>query len=213
MEEAKIFEDAKEIIHPQIYKFIYVLFKYIFFVKKSINDDIYLKLKKFVERLNKKGFKINLNVIEKNRKDKDKKEIIKNINIIFEFVKSQNLVYASEIIENIIIIVISLGYKVDKSDIFGKYIYSDLENLYSKKRNKISNWINNEDLKDFLNFNDIIEIDIILESGKEKQINQYINNKNLLVYLLLRLYFSKKIKSKLFIHSLVIFFTINMILV
>jgi hypothetical protein len=25
-----------------------------------------------------------------------------------------------------------------------------------------------------LNFNDIIEIDIILESGKEKQINQYI---------------------------------------
>ena len=132
-------------------------------------------------------------MIEKNRKDKDKKEIIQNINIIFEFVKSQNLVYASEIIENIIIIVISLGYKVDKSDIFGKYIYSDLENLYSKKRNKISNWINNEDLKDFLNFNDIIEIDIILESGKEKQINQYINNKNLLVYLLLRLYFSKKI--------------------
>ena len=197
MEEEKIFEDAKEIIHPQIYKFIYVLFKYIFFGKKSINDDIYLKLQKFVERLNKKGFKINLNVIEKNRKDKDKKEIIQNINIIFEFVKSQNLVYASEIIENIIIIVISLGYKVDKSDIFGKYIYSDLENLYSKKRNKISNWINNEDLKDFLNFNDIIEIDIILESGKEKQINQYINNKNLLVYLLLRLYFLKKIKSKL----------------
>ena len=197
MEEEKIFEDAKEIIHPQIYKFIYVLFKYIFFGKKSINDEIYLKLQKFVERLNKKGFKINLNVIEKNRKDKDKKEIIQNINIIFEFVKSQNLVYASEIIENIIIIVISLGYKVDKSDIFGKYIYSDLENLYSKKRNKISNWINNEDLKDFLNFNDIIEIDIILESGKEKQINQYINNKNLLVYLLLRLYFSKKIKSKL----------------
>ena len=197
MEEEKIFEDAKEIIHPQIYKFIYVLFKYIFFGKKSINDDIYLKLQKFVERLNKKGFKINLNVIEKNRKDKDKKEIIQNINIIFEFVKSQNLVYASEIIENIIIIVISLGYKVDKSDIFGKYIYSDLENLHSKKRNKINNWINNEDLKDFLNFNDIIEIDIILETGKEKQINQYINNKNLLVYLLLRLYFLKKIKSKL----------------
>ena len=34
MEEEKIFEDAKEIIHPQIYKFIYVLFKYIFLEKK-----------------------------------------------------------------------------------------------------------------------------------------------------------------------------------
>ena len=198
MIKKEILEDAKEIINPNIYKSLYFLMKFIFLGKDKIKENIFKKLREFVSQLNFNGFNICLDEIENKRKKENKNVIIKSIHIIFNFVKSQNFLFASEIMENIIIMVISKGFKVPQSDFFGKYIYDGLNRIHEDYEKKLINdkWINNDALMTFLQLNEIIqkedENDLTYIEDENKKV--FINH-NILFQILLNIIISKKINN------------------
>ena len=189
MNKNKLFDDSKVIIHPEGYIFLYILIKYVFFGKEGIKEKTYLKLIKFTEKLSERGFNINLENIENNRKEKDKIEIIKTFKIIFDFTKVQNIIYSPEIIENILIMIFSFGFDVNQSDSFGKYIYNNLEMLSLNDEIKtkiVSDWFVNDNLKSFINLYDILNFD-----SSDENIDIQINP---LLELLMEICFLKNIK-------------------
>ena len=113
----KIFEDAKKLIDPDIYLFLYNLLKYITFKGDSKPPEI---LESFLKEINKQ---LEIKEIEINY-DCD----INNLINIYEFIRTQNLVFASEIFENLLIMVLSKALKIDRSEFFGKYIYIKARN-------------------------------------------------------------------------------------
>ena len=141
---------------------------------KDENSNINSKLKDdFVPILNENGFDLNLDNIDAYRANQEvtelKTEIIRNINIVFNFIKSQISVFAGEIMENIIIKILSQEFKVETSDFFGKYLYNNLQEfnqiLFIKKNGKeeeegvgkhnIKEWIINENLKNFFELEEV----------------------------------------------------------
>ena len=116
----EFFEHTKYILVPNIHKFLYVLIKY-FFMGKEIMSRTKEKLDKFIDKLNKEDFEIG--ILNNDRCD------IKDFKKIFNFIKTQNNIFASEIFENIIIRVLSFAFKTKNEDFFGKYLYNDLEAL------------------------------------------------------------------------------------
>ena len=123
----EIFEDAKSLIEPKIYRFLYVLLKHIIFKEGNSQPDI--KLTNFLIKVNKQLELKRLKSIKLNHDDCD----INNLMNIYEFIKTQNIVFASEIFENLLIMILSKAFKVDKHEFFGKYIYNNLSCLRRKK--------------------------------------------------------------------------------
>ena len=107
--ESQYFEHTKNIIDPNIHKFLYVLVKYLFFGKKimSIAKD---KLHKIIDKLKLKNLKIEI-------LDNDRCNAA-SFEAILEFIKTQNFALASEIFENIIIRVLIFAFIHLKSDEF-----------------------------------------------------------------------------------------------
>ena len=123
--ESQYFEHTKNIIDPNIHKFLYVLVKYLFFGKKimSIAKD---KLHQIIDKLKLKNLKIEI-------LDNDTCNAT-SFEAILEFIKTQNFALASEILENIIIRVLIFAFIHLKSDeFFGKYLYNNLDEF---KKNK-----------------------------------------------------------------------------
>ena len=198
----KIFEDAKKLIDPDIYLFLYNLLKYITF--KSVKSDpkppkILEILDDFLKEINKqleiKEIKINY--------DCD----INNLINIYEFIRTQNLVFASEIFENLLIMVLSKALKIDTSEFFGKYIYNNLSFLRPetdsdkepKKSNeiKLSDWfiknkqnylLDNKGIDTILN--DDLFLNANIDTNKENQIL-----KNKILHLLFYIFVNRYIKS------------------
>ena len=130
-----------------------------------------------------------------------KKKAIKNINIVLLFIKSQNLLFAAEIFENILIKIISQEFKVKQSDFFWKYIYNNLDALYKKQgdkdekdgKEKIKEWIINNKFKKFFELDEVLNGDFPFYDLKHNQ-NQFVET-NFLFQLILRIYFCKYIKT------------------
>ena len=164
----KYFTDNKELIDPTIHKFLYVLMKYIFYGKSQTKKETREKLKIFInKKINQnkqyESYHINLNIsFEHNEK---KNCNLDNLVEILNFTRIHNFAMASEIIENIMIRLISFSFQSKSSDSFGKYIFNNLNTLRTEKK-VILDWINNEklkylfnnrnkDLSDILNYDEI----------------------------------------------------------
>ena len=65
--------------------------------------------------------------------DEEKCCTIKNIKKILKFAKNQDYLLVGDILENIIIRVLSLAFNVESSESFGKYIYNNLKVIRSDK--------------------------------------------------------------------------------
>ena len=91
---------------------------------KVISNKVDKKLKVFIDKINKE-------IIKNIDKEINEKYSSKNLSNIFDFVKTQNLLLSSEIIENILITIFSFAFKTEKTNSFGKLLYNFLLCIYN----------------------------------------------------------------------------------
>ena len=115
----------KSIINKKNYLFLYSLLKSIFIIdsdnRKKKNDKIEEITKKIKEI-----YKIEL------KRDYSKE----NFENIIKYVKTQNVIYCGEILENILLRLFTSIMKIPQKETINKYIYYNLQNIYGIK-NKI----------------------------------------------------------------------------
>ena len=192
-------EIEPNIIDKDLYLCLYFLVKYIL-LGKDKNAKINGKIRYFVPILKKIGFNLNLDQIYYSHQHQNKKEIIKSIKIVFNFIKTQNSVFAGEIMENIIIKIFSQEFKVESSDFFGKYLYKNLEELklIDEKNEeagkiKIKEWIINDKLKKLFELEEALPCDFVFDNNKIQENKNPFVETNILFQLLLRINFFKYI--------------------
>ena len=167
MDEKLILDYSKTIIDPTIYKFLYFLMKYLFYFPKKQEKAVFTKLKDFIVKLK---LKINL----KGYFYDDKDYYIDNFSEIMKFIKKQNFMLASEIMENILIRVLSFAFKAEKDDFFGKYLYNNLKTLRDDKKQLFcEKWINSDLIQHIFNNN---KLDIVM--NVDDVISEVNNNNN-----------------------------------
>ena len=127
-----IFKDSKTLISPTIYKFAFILIKRIFIKKQNSNQ----RQQQIDNHLNYLMKKINSEIIVNKEKQINKEYSKKNLENIFDFLKSQNRMYAGDILEGILIYIFSLAFKADKDKIFGRYLFSNLH-IFKDSTNNI----------------------------------------------------------------------------
>ena len=173
-----IINNVKILIDRNIYKFLFELLYYIFIIKdKAHRKEEKSKKKsnqnkiKFIN-LDKKIKEINDKYI-KNEKEKLNKEYDSNnlINIV-KFVKTQNNIYASEILENILIIIFSFGFKTDREKTFGKYIYNNIGGFVEKEKYTLADWIIANKIKTSSKMRILLENDLIERDQMKNKIQE-----------------------------------------
>ena len=169
----QIINNAKLLIDRTIYNFLFILFYYLFInIDESFRKKKLVKLKNTIEKINKN--------IKKQEEKINEKYDNKNLINIIKFVKTQNCVYASEIIENILIIIFSFAFKTKKENTFGKYIYNDIGKFKKNYgdiykwfiKNKLNNKISN--IKNLLE-NDLLERDQFTNKIQEEPLFDLLN--------------------------------------
>jgi len=136
-----IFRDAKFLIDKNIYKFLLALMKVIF-----IKNNKTTKTSKAIKILSICIQKVNKEIIgEKNIIDHLSLEYTHiNLRNIINFVKTQNSIFYSEILENLLIIVFSMAFKTEKENIFGRYIYNNIEKLKKSDNYILDDWFDQQ---------------------------------------------------------------------
>ena len=127
----QIVNNAKLLIDRNIYKFLFSLFYFI--ILKTNNRMLKETLNGIINH-------INSRYIQKQNEKLNDRYQNKNLINILKFVKSQNSLYAGEIIENILIIIFSLAFKTEKENSFGKFLYNNIEKLKKTKNDVIAKW-------------------------------------------------------------------------
>ena len=148
-----------QIINKDIYLFTYILLKKIFIgvnetkSKKNIDDILNIWIDK-----------INKSIIRKNEYFINKEYSIKNLKNIIFFIKTQNIKYNGDIIENILIFIFSQIFQTEQENTFSKYIYNNLTKI--REHHDIIKWIKNEKIipEEFKNLEELFDID-----GKEDE--------------------------------------------
>ena len=187
--ENEIIESSKKLINPNVYKFLFYLFKHIFLNQRKTKSafNAIEKLDSWVKIINEKIISIKKNFISTNYS-------LNNLKNITKFVKKQNKLYAADIIENILIIIFSLGFKTNKENTFAKYLYNNLDRIKKPENTDLAEWFDNtkfkpEELKDFkklLNEGPYIE-------NIEKNISlSKVQKHNVFFKFLIELYYEKK---------------------
>ena len=132
----KIINDSKLLINKEINTFLYCLIIRIFLKKRNKKASIKANenLKLFIDKINKEIIKdINKKISEEYTTN--------NLSNIFEFVNTQNTLFASEIIENILIVIFSFAFKTEKIYSFGKLLYNDMELIKKLNNLDLINWL------------------------------------------------------------------------
>ena len=114
----KIINDPKTLINKTIYIFLFNLFKCIF-IKRKRFEKLENKINEFIEYINK-------NIIIDVDKYISREYSKVNFENIIDFVKSQNTLYAGDIIEGILIYIFSYAFESEKDNTFSKYLYNNL---------------------------------------------------------------------------------------
>ena len=132
----KLINDSKLLINKELNAFLYCLFLRIFFRKrnKSISIKTDRKLKIFIDKINKE-------IIKDKDKEINKEYTFKNLSNIIDFVKTQNTLFSSEIIENILIVIFSFAFKTEKGNSFEKLLYNNMEPIKRMRNSDLINWI------------------------------------------------------------------------
>jgi len=136
-----IFRDAKLLIDPNIYKFLLALMKVIFIKnnKTSKSKDAMKNLKDCIKKVNEKIIGVK-NSLEHLSLEYTPENFINIIN----FTKAQNSEFYSEILENLLIIVLGMAFNAKKENIFGKYIYNNIEQLKKSDNYIFEEWFNQQ---------------------------------------------------------------------
>ena len=137
MEEKVYFHYTKELIDETAHKFLYVLMKCIFFGKNFIAKNSWNKLLSFTGKIN-EIYNVDININKLHENDICN---IDNMKAIIKFVRIQNPSMSSEILENIIIRLISFTFNIRSSEFFGKYIYNNLKFIRYNKLEIAQNWM------------------------------------------------------------------------
>ena len=125
----KIINDSNKIINKNIWIFLYGLLTNIL-----IENDTHSSSFKD-NNLNNLIYKINKNIIKNKDNYISQDYTVKNFKNILNFIKLQNMIYAGEILEDILIMIFSLLFKNDNIKGFEKYLYKNLAE--TKKENFI----------------------------------------------------------------------------
>ena len=164
------------IINKKIYIFLYCLVKNIILNRKQEE--------KIVQ---------NLDAINKEIQDKNKhinlEYSIQNFKNILNYIKSQNLILAGDILEGILISVFSLAFKTEKENAFGEYLYEDINGKYKLEESEkdLVQWFIKDEFrpKELQNLENLLKNDIssilysiLNEIFKAKLINVKDKNKN-----------------------------------
>ena len=136
-----IINDSKTLIDKKLYIFLFILLKKIFIkITDDSSDKIESYLDSFINKVNEK-------IIIKKDKFINKEYSIQNFDNILHLVKSQNRIYAGEIIEGILIYIFSFAFKTDKDNTFGKYIFNILSKFNNINNLDIANWFDKNKFK------------------------------------------------------------------
>ena len=137
IDDSEIFKtlinNVKNLIDRNIYKFLFTLLYYIIIIKEKepIEEDNSKKRYKtnekdkdilYFKNLDNKIKEINDKYIKIENEKLNEDYTSENLINIEKFVKTQNNIYAGEILENILIIIFSFGFKTKRDNTFGKYI-------------------------------------------------------------------------------------------
>ena len=117
------YEDLKTIIDKDIFLFIYSL------LKDMILVDYRMDAKKKEDYLRNWVDKINKNIIKNKNNYISTEYIINNFNNILNFVKSQNDIYAGDILEAILIKIFGYAIKTTKNNTIEKNIFNNLSKI------------------------------------------------------------------------------------
>ena len=181
------FNDIKQLIDIKIYRFLFMLMKCIFINpgnSSTLSLDAKNQLDKQLKLINDKIYLLNGDNNFKLNKEYTKENLMN----ILEFVKTQNKIYAAEILENILIIIFSYGFECKKENTFGKYIYNNMERLKNGSNEELAEWfIPNK----FNNINKIDELKTLLDKDKRIDEKQNNENNNVLISFLQELYSEK----------------------
>ena len=180
--------NSKVFIDRNIYWFLFHLLYNILFdinqTKTKTVEEIY-NLDNWIEI-------INSIYIKKKEEKINKKYDKKNFINIIKFIKTQNNKYVGEIIENILIIIFSFGFKTKKENSFGKYLYNNLSIIKKPKRYELAKWfIQNKFNKNVINFEDALKNDIYIEEKNRSELQN-----DPLFILLFQIYQEKNIEQK-----------------
>ena len=159
------FKNSKNLIDITLNHFLLQLLKVIFLKYKNSNRnrDIIKKLNSFLEKINNNIIKNKDNYIKiENGNEKE------NLNNIYKFVKMQNEKYAHEILKNLLIIVFSFRFKVEKEKTFGKYLYNNMNNLRNQKKFDLANWF----IQDKFNINLGVLLENDIKKNEEEEMNE-----------------------------------------
>ena len=176
-----LIKDPKAIIDESIHLFLFALFKKII-IKSKKSSLLEKKLNDFVKTINAK-------IIKDKERQINFEYSITNLKNILLFVKSQNNIFAGDIIEGILIYTFSYAFYSDIDNSFGKYIYSNLSKIKDRNNYDLSymfkpdNFVPDElkNIKSLLLIDTSIW-DIIYKSTDEKQANCVLLNFLSLIY-------------------------------
>ena len=160
------FDNSKLLINKKMQLFLYTLIKIIFLKTKNMTK----RTNRIKEKLDSLIEEVNTNLI-KNRNNyiSDKYTAI-NLKNILMFVKTQNKIYAGEILENILIIIFSFAFNSKKENTFGKYLYNNMRLIKDSNNKDFKDWFK-KDLfmpDELNNIEKLLKNDIRVEDIKNK---------------------------------------------
>ena len=175
------FNDIKQLIDINIYRFLFFLIKNIILKPNNTVQAAHV-----INALEIKLDEINKSLSENNKISLEHTK--ENFINILKFVKTQNEIYAAEILENILIIIASYGFKAEKENTFGKYIYNNIERLKSSKEEELSKWFikklfrKTEEKKNYIT--ELFKNDISIKEEQNKEINDLQKKNDFYLFLL-----------------------------
>ena len=178
----QILTNSKTHIDKSLYIYLCMLVKYIFLGNKGIKNkekekEIITKITNMTNNINKTFIKIEANFIK--FEPLDEAYSLKNFINILNFIKSQNSMFAGDIMEATLMFTFSFCFETDKTNEFGKYIYVNISRLRDTTYNDLPAWFQKGEnlfqpleLKDFKY---LLDKDVYLGDTENK--NKIINPK------------------------------------
>ena len=135
----------QNIINKESYLFLYSLLKSIFIIDTENRKEKNNKLEEFMKIIKEK-YEIEL------RREYSKE----NFENIIKFVKTHNVIYGGEILENILLKLFSSIMKIPQKETINKYIYYNLQNVFGIKNKMIQKQIKEVELiQNFISYDRI----------------------------------------------------------
>ena len=171
----QILINAKTHIDRSLYSYIFMLVKYIFLGNKGIKNkekekQIITKLTNMTNNINKNFIKIEAKFIK--IQPLDEAYSLKNFINILNFIKTQNSMFAGDIMEAALMLTFSFCFETDKTKEFGKYIYVNISRLRDTSYHDLSDWFKKGEslfqpleLKDF---KELLDKDVYLGDSENK---------------------------------------------